>query len=138
MPVIQDQSPTILLRVAYGSVLLGLLIGAVVCLVILVVTTRFGARIPAREVWARWRERRMVWGALVILGTVAAILLGDAVPRVPGFNNLYWKVKGSTLSLIGVTGALTGYSFALAVAAFSGYLGRRSRRSSPPRGKGPV
>lgn len=106
---------------------------------ILLGSTRIQPSIPRREVWARWRERRILWGASLIFTVTATLLTADAVCRQVALPDLYWQPRAREILLIAWTGAAAGYLSVLLVFVLIG-LRRRPRaggsapqRPAPPR-----
>lgn len=101
-------------------------------------STRIQPRILPQQVWVRWRERRILWGASLILTLAATLLTADAVCRQVALPDLYWQPKAGEILLIAWTGSTAGYLtvlFAfvlLALARRARQRGSRPRRPAPP------
>jgi len=111
-----------LFRASVFCLLAGAFWAAAAAIVIHLASTRLPPRMEPARVWQDWRQKRMVWGAALVLSLVGAALTADwLVPAVVG-GDLYWRAKIGEMLTIGRLGTLTGYfltAFCLTIGSFA-------------------
>lgn len=99
-------------------------------------STRLEPRIPPGQIWVRWRERRILWGASLILTFSAALLTADAIWRKVAYPDLFWQSRVGEITMIAMTGAAAAYLLVLLFFVLIPLLHRnRRRRTSGPAGR---
>jgi hypothetical protein len=88
-------------------------------------------RLKRGTVWAEWRRKRMIWGAALILSAVGAMLTPDPIVGRLVAEDLYWRIKGGELLVIGRLGSMTGYLAALLLFTLGAALSRRQKTEPP-------
>ncbi len=131
--VLYDPQGT-LVRVAALVTAAGMLWAMVAVSLIYLGSTRLEPRIPQGQIWARWRERRILWGASLILTFSATLLTADAIWRQVAYPDLYWQARVGEITMIAMTGAAAAYLLVLLLFVLAPLLhrARRGRLRRPP------
>ena len=84
-------------------------------------------RIPAGEIWAQWRRRRILWGFSLFFTLAGAVATGIWLQQAVGQRDLYWITRTGELAGLTQLGAACGYLLTLLAVVVVGLLRRRAR-----------
>jgi hypothetical protein len=134
--IFYDPTGTIF-RVIVATALSGAAWAGVAACLIYLGSVRLAPRVPPSRVWADWRRKRMIWGLSLMLTTVAAVLLAEALGRRIGLIDIYWMGRADALLWIARLAGTCGYLLLLLLVVVVSLVRRRkaARAPQPPRPK---